>query len=139
MKSKNNAAKPAVFLEIHKAITHLVLDMTAVQKLLSEETSWLNVASPLNAVVKSSTLGRRMFSFGLEKVLGQQLRDVINTAVETLWGEGEVTMHGILDTKQKALKAIQAIENINLLPERRLVDMMYRGVHFMLKAVVGPK
>lgn len=128
MKAKSNAVKPKHFLKIHSELWPLVVPEDSVKAVMDEVMHWENVEKDLNRVIASSMLGKRLFNFAIKQMLSQLVSKKIATDVAKLWGQSEVTLACIREQKRNTCEALQEMDNIELLPCRRDLLLVYRGV-----------
>lgn len=133
IKAKSNAVKPTVFLEIHKDIWPIVLPLDSVSKVMAETHLWEKVEADLQRVINSSSLGKRLFSFAVQHMLSQIVSKKMSQAVDEVWKLPEVTLASIREQKRDILEALEMEDNIDLMPARRELQMMYRGVPVQVK------
>lgn len=132
--ARKSALKPQVFVQIYDDIIERVLDKGCLERILNEKGSWKSVHSELNAVVGSSQLGARLFGFALDHVLAEVVGDAIETRLDMLFAGSEtITKDKIDEAKRDVAAAIAAMENIDGLPMRRQLGLVYRGFEVPLK------
>ena len=78
-------------------------------------------------------LGRRLFNFAIKQMLSQLVSKRIATDVAKLWGLSEVTLACIREQKRNTCEALQEMDNIELLPAKRDLLLVYRGVPVEVK------
>ena len=133
MKAKSNAVKPKHFLKIHSELWPLVVPEDSVKAVMDEVMHWENVEKDLNRVIASSMLGKRLFNFAIKQMLSQLVSKKIATDVAKLWGLSEVTLACIREQKRNTCEALQEMDNIELLPAKRDLLLVYRGVPVEVK------
>ena len=126
--AKKSAMKPQIFLDIHSDICGLVLPMAAVSSVIEEHDSWLNVEDNLQAVVSSSCIGRKLFGFAIQQVLGQMVANKMHEALGSLWKQKAICEKEVLACKRSLLQQLEAVQNIDSLPAKRQIVVQYRGV-----------
>ena len=128
MKAKSNSVKPTHFMRLHIDIWPLVCPEDSVHEVMNEQTHWASVERDLNRVIASSQLGRRLFNFAIKQMLGQLVSKKIANDVDELWQKEQITLACIREQKRVTLESLQEMDNIELLPCRRDLLLVYRGV-----------
>ena len=128
MKAKSNAVEPYLFLRLHPDIWPLVVPEDSVKAVMNEDTHWATVERDLNRVIASSQLGRRLFNFAIKQMLCQLVSKKIANDIDELWQKEQITLACIREQKRLTLDYLQDIDNIELLPSRRDLLLVYRGV-----------
>eukprot|EP00972_Heterocapsa_arctica_P092638 13660284-Heterocapsa_arctica.AAC.1 len=106
---------------------------SCVLKVMAEKNSWDSVETELNNVIMTSGLGKRLFSFAIQHMLSQLVTKRMNIAVSELWKESEITLANIRASKKKILQSLQEGATMELLPSKRDLQVVYRGVPVDLK------
>ena len=125
--------KPTNFLNIHSDIWPIIMPEDSTNKVMAETTSWESVEHDLNRVISSSMLGKRLFSFAIKQMLSQIVSKSMAAAVGEMWKAPEIILAFIRELKRKTLEAVQEIDNIELLPGKRELQVGYRGAPVELK------
>eukprot|EP00972_Heterocapsa_arctica_P005669 836750-Heterocapsa_arctica.AAC.1 len=81
----------------------------------------------------TSGLGKRLFSFAIQHMLSQLVTRTMNSAVAELWKESEINLVNIRATKKATLQSLQDEATMELLPSKRDLQVIYRGVPVDLK------
>ena len=86
----------------------------------------------VKSIVMSSTLGSRLFSCACKQIVAEEVEAVVMAACRTMLAKETIDSAGLVKAMQDANDAVNRIACINLLPERRLASMVYRGLSFMV-------
>lgn len=121
------------FIELHSASLPLALCLSDVMLLLNRKGPWSGVRDALGRVVGASLIGKRMFSFAMVHIIAFEVSEVIEKQVAEALGQ-KCTAESIKLVKQKTVAFVNGMIGIELLPDKRLVSMSYRGV--IVKATV---
>lgn len=117
------------FVELHLVALPLVLCLGDVMLLLNRKGPWSGVRDVLGRVVSSSSIGRRMFSFAMVRIIAFGVSVAIEAQVTNALNQ-KCTVETINHVKLDTFSRINSMVGIGLLLEKRLVHMNYRGVAF---------
>ena len=119
---------------LHRDVWPLVLP-PSTQRLLDMKKgdSWAGVSKELSDVVSSSPLGQKLFGFAAAKLIEEDVEKIINEELKTLTKMAKVTELEYAALKRNATEKVMALPNIALLPDRRVVHIMYREVAIELR------
>ena len=119
-----------LFLELYEQQWPLLLPEEAVKTIMGHEGAWVDVEAELVAVAGSSCLGRELFGVCCSQVLAEKVASVIRKHVVRLFGQNKLISQDVYDTaKRAALAELQAC-HLEGLPDRRKVELWYRGCAF---------
>jgi hypothetical protein len=101
---------------------------SAVEKLLSCSTSWLEVADELVLVCGESEVGKAMFGWAWQGVQGEKITAVIETALKGLQ-KGKITEVSFNDYRLKCWAGIkEAEQDLDSFHNLKTISVKYRGV-----------
>jgi hypothetical protein len=101
---------------------------SAVEKLLSCSTSWLEVADELLLVCSESEVGKVMFGWAWQGVRGEKITTVITEALAGL-EKGKITEASFTDYRLVCWNGIKAVDNdLETFHNLRTISVEYRGV-----------
>lgn len=107
--------------------------MKAVDSIINEKGSWVNVESELQQVVATSTLGKRLFGFAVQQVLSTVVSNKMNDAIAAVMQQDLVTTDKIIAAKKTCIEQVESMQNIETLPTKRVIKVAYRGVEVSIK------
>ena len=127
--------RPSEFLRIHQGLLTLVLPAAPLKKVMDAHEAWDKVVDELAALTASSFLGQALFSFAVLKTLGSRVQSVISSGLLGLFdAKFLVTRVRVDDFRKKIMERLEKeVGNLELLPPKRVVDIMYRGQTFAVK------
>ena len=121
----------ASFVKLYSKTLPLVANLSDVECLLDRKGPWSGVREALARVVAASLIGKRMFSFAMVHIIAFEVSEAIDAGVQRAFsGSSPCTVQRIGSLKQGLLAKVQKKVGIDLLPQRRLVTVTYRGVAF---------
>ena len=120
------------FLEHFDAIWGLVMQREEVERLRAEKDSWGNVEDVLLKVVDASRIGRRLFGFAVQNVMGNAIAKKCDEAITKLFA-GKVTESKVCEVKRGLMSTLNDLPGVDNLVERREVQMEYRGIQIKVK------
>ena len=101
---------------------------SAVEKLLSCSSSWLEVADELVKVCGESEVGKAMFGWAWQGVRGEKITNVITEASAGL-EKGKITEASFTDYRLKCWNGIKAVDNdLDSFHNLRTISVDCRGV-----------
>ena len=100
---------------------------------MGEEDSWARKAKELMAVVNSGSLGRAIFGFAVAQVLSHEVQCAIEKHIQKLFKEEVITTATVISHKNSCFAELQALPNIETLPDKRRKVFRYRGFPLHLK------
>lgn len=123
------------FLSRHLDIWPLVLPKAETEALLGlgEHENWASKAKELMAVVNSGSLGRAIFGFAVAQVLSLEVQCIVDKHTQNLCKEEVITTATVISHKNSCFAELQALPNIETLPEKRQKEFRYRGFPLHLK------
>ena len=106
----------------------MVMPETAVEKVVAEPESWSKVEAELQLIVGGSSLGKRLFGFALQLILGESVAKIIaRTIDDNLSKPTKIEPEDVLRCKRSANKAVQELDQLDALPDRQEISVLYRG------------
>ena len=123
---------PLEFMELHQDLCKLVLPEAAMAAVVASQADWGAVSQHLNKLVASSQLGLALFSFAVVDTLATRLSAKITEQLAAL-DTGALKWEVVNMLRAKMVQAAEAMENVALMPSRRVVEVVYRGKKFTAK------
>jgi hypothetical protein len=113
---------------LFKDISVLAMPMAETQRLMDAKLHWMDVATELDLVTTSTTIGRTMFGFAHELVVAERMGVVMEKFSRTLVESEHLSSVQIANRTKVAHDELNAIQGIDVVPKKRVVIIMYRGV-----------
>lgn len=117
---------------MHKQVCSLILPPQPLNAAMTCQEKWDDVSDDLNALVSSSQLGTELFSFAVLKGLSRRVDELIAEHLLEL-PKAAITRVSVDALRQRALVVCESMDNMGLLPPRRVVTVFYRGLPFDAK------
>ena len=95
---------------------------------MAAKAHWLDVANELDLVTRTSTVGKKMFSFAHELVVAERVSVVMSQCSEDLAKCENLTEPTMRETTNKAMDQLKLIGGIDDMAKKRKVTIVYRGV-----------
>ena len=125
---------PTEWIERHEPEVYAVLPQQDVAKVMTVVGQDLTpVASELDRCMSSSILGQRLFGYALQSILTYRVKSAIDKQLEGLAKMTNITKAEIVAADNQAADDIRGLEHIDVLQDRRDVEVSYRGLCFNLK------
>ena len=127
-KHKNSQVLPSTFVKKHRAWCGLVLPLESADILFLNCGSWAASQQHVIAVVHSSDLGKAMFGFAVEEILGALVKKEVQQFIDELLALDEITTEIVKTTRKELLKDLMNREGMAYLSAHREIEISYRGV-----------
>ena len=128
-KTRGADAKPSAFIAVHSDVVYAVLPREDVAIVLAHKGSFGLIKHNLIATVQSK-LGQLLFGACLHGVLSEVVRDMIDEPLTELLKKDKITVQSCREAQASVHDKIMAIGYMALLPDKRFVEMSYRGRPF---------
>lgn len=123
---------PGDFLKEHHHKISCICSPQDVAIVRKASSSWLEASDALGRLSRSP-FGRIFFKEPLQKCLSEMVQGILATEVASLCANIELTDALWRDSQQAAVDKISGLQQIQLLPERRKVQLTYGGSKFETK------
>jgi hypothetical protein len=133
MKSKQMRVKPSEFISCNRPLVMLVLPMKETDALINHVGDWTEKESEVVTVVNGSNLGRSIFGFAIEQVLGEVVSREITLQIDELLKNAVINAEILASYKRQVVKGLQARPGMDSLSGKRDITISYRGVEFKIK------
>ena len=100
---------------------------------MDHEGDWIEQEQQLINVVASSGIGRAMFSFAIDHILGSMVQHAADDAIQKLLKKKQIMKAEYQTALKDALKLIQSKPGMDHLPDKRIIDISYRKVAFHIR------
>ena len=126
---------PAEWLESNLDLWPLVLPEAETRMLMeaSSDSSWLQLSDEIQKVVDSGPLGTRLFGFAYKLILGELVEEAICKHVRAMLKKTPIKEEAFVESMKQAKLAVADISGVEALPERRQIEVRYRGWPISLK------
>ena len=112
-----------------------VLPLKETERLatLDKSEKWKTVRDELDVVVSSGDLGARLFSFALRDIIEEEVQEHLKQVVQDIWALPALTWDGVAKLRRQVEADLEKTQNLSLLPEKRTVNIDYRGYAIPVK------
>ena len=118
------------------ASQNVVLPLNEVDVLVGHRGPWSEKQVELVAVVSSSELGRMIFGFAIEQVMGSIVRADTEVAIQAMLDNNGVITEAMYNTaKMKCIESLEKKDGMAELSDKREVTILYRSAEFQVKVV----
>eukprot|EP00971_Amphidinium_carterae_P332506 6466697-Amphidinium_carterae.1 len=130
--SRSSGESPDMWMSRHEGLYELVMPKGEVEKVnaLTEEQSLSDASDSLKALVNSSLLGARLFSFAIQDILSGQVDQVLKSELVETKKCTELKADTVRDMKKRIIAKIEEIENIETLVAKRTITVYYRSLMY---------
>ena len=136
MKAKQVNMPPSKFIACNRELVGLVLPLDDVDVLVEHRGPWSEKQVELVAVVSSSELGRMIFGFAIEQVMGSIVRADTEVAIQAMLDNNGVITEAVYNTaKMKCIESLEKKDGMAELSDKREVTILYRSAEFQVKVV----
>ena len=94
---------------------------------LNDKREFSEVSDQLFTVIDSSMLGEKMFGWAAKHLLGERVDKILKSETEELGKKESITFEEFHTCFQSCMAKLQEIKGIEELPEKRTVQLSYRG------------
>ena len=126
---KGCVKSPRDFYECHPAAV-LLLPIDETNEIKDIEEDYSKHEPSVITVMGSCDLGARLYGGVVEQLLGQKVNKICNTDVKALMTRNVITAANLLAAKRATVKKIQAMDGMTYLPEKRTIQLIYRGTPY---------
>ena len=136
MKAKQVNMPPSKFIACNRELVGLVLPLNEVDVLVGHRGPWSDKQVELVAVVSSSVLGRMIFGFAIEQVMGSIVRADTEVAIQAMLDNNGVITEAMYNTaKMKCIESLEKKDGMAELSDKREITILYRSAEFQVKVV----
>eukprot|EP00971_Amphidinium_carterae_P335142 6470818-Amphidinium_carterae.3 len=129
LRSKCPSNKPQSWLEGHRREWRLVLPEPSVDKILAagEDIVWPEQKDEVASIIRSSGLGKHIFSFVMKDICEAMVQSTIEKHVAEIKSRTELKEDDVVACRNAIKTEILGLPGIGELVERREVVLLYRG------------
>jgi hypothetical protein len=133
LKSKQSNIKPSEFVACNKAMVLLLLPEADATALLCHVGDWMDKETELVNVGASSELGKCIFGFAIEQVLGGMVQRATDICITKLFEGGKIEGPMLAKAKRVLVADLQGRPGMENLSNKREIQVKYRNVACSLK------
>ena len=120
------------FVDLNSDILSLVIPNTGdVKALMQAKSSWADLKPQLARVVDGAHLGAQMFGFARAHIVADEIQKTIEKHLEE-WRGKPLSAAAAAKVRTKCLDEISALQGLKLLPSKRIIAIVYRGIKIKL-------
>ena len=125
---KKDSVKLKVFWDVHGPIASMVVPSDDVDKLLAAEGEWTTYRMELERVCSSGILGKKMFSQFHGLVVADSVKRIMTAFSLSIASLPCISKAAVTPIKDLSATTISELSGLELLPMRREVQILYRGI-----------
>lgn len=125
--SKTQGMEKKAFLELHQAKLLLVLPAAAFREVQEPHKPWVECMESLQALVRSSAIGDRLFSTSFSQVCNIKASQKLQELLEELFQKDVVSMEAWALAKKAAVDSLTSMGDFSRLVGLSEVELKYQG------------
>lgn len=127
-KSQASRMKSQLWLDLNKNLVRLIVDNEALSRIMSCDDNFSSVSGDLQTIVTQASVGMHLFGHAITNVICATIQTTIDSHIQKMVAKATLDSKLIVTTQNDIHQSLSSVDNTDMLPNKRAVFGMYRGV-----------